>query len=136
VGRLPEKELLDTRKGIVLDDTQLVVQVLAVALQLVVDDLRCALVALDSLAREHLHVDYRTRDAGGHAQARVLHVRSLLAKDRPQELFFRRELRLALRRDLAYQHVAGLHFGADVDDAWFVETAELRFAKARDIASD
>ena len=77
------------------------------------------------------------RDARRHAQRRVLHVGRLLAEDRAQQLLFRRQLRLALRRDLADQHVARLDFGADVDDARLVEAAELRFAeRARDVARD
>ena len=136
VDDLAEQQLLDPRERVVLDDAQLVVQVLAVALQLVVDDLRGALVALDAFAREHLHVDDRARDARRHAQRRVLHVGRLLAEDRAQQLFFRRQLRLALRRDLADQHVAGFDFGADVDDAGVVEAAQLAFAQARDVPRD
>ena len=41
------------------DDAHLVGQVFLVALQLVVDDLLRTLVALDTFAREHLHVDHR-----------------------------------------------------------------------------
>ena len=129
VHRLAEQHLLDPRERVVLDDAQLVVQVLAVALELVVDDLRRALVALDAFAREHLDVDHRTRDAGRHAQAGVLHVGGLLAEDRAEQLLLRRQLGLALRRDLADQHVAGLDFRADVDDAGVVEAAQLRFAE-------
>ncbi len=66
----------------------------------------------------------------------VLHVGGLLAEDRAQQLLFRRQLGFALRRHLADQHVTGLDFGADVDDARLVETAELRFAEARDVARD
>jgi hypothetical protein len=47
----------DTREGIALDDAHLVGQVLLVAAQHVVDDRLRALVALDALAGEHLHVD-------------------------------------------------------------------------------
>ena len=111
------------------DDAQLVVQVEAITLQFVVDDLLRALVALDAFAREHLHVDDRAAGALVDAQRRVLHVRSLLAEDRAQQLFFRRQRGLALRRDLADQHVARVHFSADVDDARLVETAELHFAR-------
>ena len=129
VDDLVQQQLLDPRVRVVLDDPQLVVQVLAIALQLVVDDLRGALVALDAFAREHLDVDHRARDARRNAQRRVLHVGRLLAEDRAQQLLFRRQLRLALRRDLADQHVAGFDFGADVDDAGVVETAELRLRR-------
>src|SRR2546430_2310868 len=53
VRSLAEQKLLDPGERVVLDDAQLIVQVLAVALELVVDDLRRALVALDAFAREH-----------------------------------------------------------------------------------
>ena len=58
VDDLADQQLLDPLEGVALDDAQLVVQVLAVALELVVDDLLGALVALDAFAREHLHVDH------------------------------------------------------------------------------
>src|SRR5213079_712794 len=99
-------------------------------------DERRALVALDALAREDLNVDHRARDAGWHAQARVLHVGRFFAEDRAQKLFFRRQLRFTLRRHLADQHIAGFDFGANVNDAGVVETAQLRFAEARDVAGD
>ena len=81
----------------------------------------------------------RAGDARRHAQARVLHVGGLLAEDRAEQLLFRRQLRLALRRHLADQHVAGLDFGADVDDAGFVEArpscASPRLEMSRVISS-
>jgi hypothetical protein len=110
LGDLVDDHLLDAVERVVLDDAQLVLEVLAVVLQLVVDDLLGALVALDALAREDLHVDHRAGDARRDAQARVLHVGGLLAEDRAQQLLFRRELGLALRRDLAHEHVGGFHF--------------------------
>jgi hypothetical protein len=57
VGGLAVQQLLDPVEGVGLDDAQLVVQVQAEALELVVDDLLGALVALDAFAGEHLHVD-------------------------------------------------------------------------------
>jgi hypothetical protein len=59
IGHLADQQLLDTVEGVGLDDAQLVVQVEAEALELVVDDLLGALVALDAFAGEHLHVDHR-----------------------------------------------------------------------------
>ena len=41
-----------------------------------------------------------------------------------------------LRRDFADQHVAGVHFRADVDDARFVEASELLLRQVRDVARD
>ena len=54
VGHLAGQQLLDAVEGVGLDDAQLVVQVEAIALQLVVDDLLGALVALDAFAGEDL----------------------------------------------------------------------------------
>ena len=83
---------------------------------------RCVL--LDAVSREHLHVDNRTFHAGGDAQRGVLHVGRFLAEDGAQQLFFRRQLGLALRRDLAHQNVARFNFGADIDDTGFVQLGQ------------
>src|SRR5690606_17079749 len=52
-------------------------------------------------AAEHLHVDDRAFHSGRHLERRVLYVLRLLTEDRRQQLLFRRQLGLALRRDLA-----------------------------------
>ena len=72
----------------------------------------------------------------GTRKRRVLHVGRLLAEDRAQQLLLRRQLRLALGRDLADQHVGRLDLGADVDDPRLVEPRQLRLAQARDVARD
>jgi hypothetical protein len=108
VGRAAVQQLLDPVEGVGFHDAQLVVQVQAEALQLVVDDLLGALVALDAFTGEDLHVDDGALRALVDAQRGVLHVGSLLAEDRAQQLLFRRQRGLALRRDLAHQHVARL----------------------------
>ena len=90
----------------------------------------------DALAREDARVDDRALDARRHAQRRVAHLAGLLAEDRAQQLLFRRELRLALGRDLADQDVARLHLGADADDAGLVEILERLLADVRDVARD
>ena len=66
----------------------------------------------------------------------VAHVGGLLAEDGAQELFFRRHRAFALRRDLADQDVARLHFGADIDDAGFVEVLQRFFRDVRNVARD
>ena len=71
-----------------------------------------------------------------HAQRAVAHVAGLLAEDRAQQLLFRGELGLALRRDLADQDVARLDLGADADDARLVEVLERLLADVRDVAGD
>ena len=136
VDGLADQQALQTLEGVAFDDAQLVVQVQAEALQLVVDDLLGALVADDAFTGEHLHVDHGTDHARRHAQRSVLHVGRFFAEDRAQQLLFRGQLGLALRRDLTDQHVAGLHFGADVDDARFIQTRQLVFSQVRDVAGD
>ena len=41
-----------------------------------------------------------------------------------------------LRRHLANQHVAGLNFGADVNDSRFIQARQLRFTQRGDVAAD
>ncbi len=69
-------------------------------------------------------------------QRGVAHVGRLLAEDRAQQLFFRRHRALALRRHLADQDVARVHFGADIDDAGLVEVLQRLLADVRDVAGD
>src|SRR5205814_6792107 len=82
------------------------------------------LVLVHALAGEDLGVDHRAGDPWRHAQRAVADVAGLLAEDGAQELLFRRELRLALRGDLADQDRARPYFRADADDAAVVEVLE------------
>ncbi len=59
----------------------------------------------------------------GHAQRGVFHLPRLLAEDGAQELLLGGEFRLSLGGDLAHQDIAGLHLGADADDAEFVQVS-------------
>src|SRR5271166_5184077 len=94
------------------------------------------LILLLSLAREDLHIDHRALDARRTGERSVAHIAGLFAEDGAQQLFFRREPRLALRRDFAHQDVARLHGRADADDAAFVEIAQRRFADVGNITRD
>ena len=136
VGDAADQQLLDTVERVGFDDAQLVVQVQAEALEFIVDDLLGALVALDAFTREDLDVDHGAGAALIHAQRGVLHVRSLLAENRAQQLLFRRQRGLTLGRDLADQRVAGLDFGTHVDDARLVEAVQLLFRQVRNVARD
>ena len=69
-------------------------------------DARRQLVVL--VAAEHLDVDHLALLAVGHLEAGVADLAGLLTEDGPQEALLRRELGLALRRDLADEHVARL----------------------------
>jgi hypothetical protein len=136
VGDLADQHLLHALEGVLFHDALLVAEVLAHPLQFQLFDLQRALVLLDAVAGEHLHVDDGAGHAGGQAQRGVLHVRGLLAEDRAQELLLRRQLGLALGRDLADQDVAVAHLGADVDDAGLVELGQRRLADVGDVAGD
>ena len=70
VGDLADQQLLDPVERVGLDDAQLVVQVEAEALELVVDDLLGALVALDAFTGEDLHVDHGAVACPGRRAAR------------------------------------------------------------------
>ena len=67
-----------------------------------------ALVLLLALAAEDAHVHHRALDARRAGQRSVAHIAGLFAEDGAQQLLFRRQLGLALGRDLADQNVAVL----------------------------
>ena len=127
---------LDTVKRIVVKNTDLVVQILTVTFQFRINNGLGAFVALNALAREHLHVNHRAAHACWHAQRRVFHVRGFFAENGAQQFFFRRELRFAFGRYFAHQHVARLYFRADINDAAFVQTVLHFFRQIRNIAGD
>ena len=88
------------------------------------------------VAREHAHVDHLAGLAVRHLEARVADLAGLLTEDRAEQALLRRELGLALRRDLADEDVAGADLGADADDAALVEVLEDVFAQVRDVTGD
>ena len=88
------------------------------------------------LAGEHLDVDDLARLAVGHLERGVAHLAGLLAEDGPQQALLRGQLGLALGRDLAHQHVAGVDLGADADDAPLVEVLEDVLGQVGDVAGD
>ena len=120
----------------VVKNADFVLQVLFHQIELFLLDRLGAVVLLDALAREDLDADDDALDARRADERRVAHVAGLLAEDRAQQLFFRRQLRLALRRHLADEDVAGLDVGADADDAAVVEIAQVAFRHVRDVARD
>src|SRR6476646_6401627 len=63
-------------------------------------------------------------------------VARLLAEDRAEQLLFRCQLRLALRRDFADQDVSGLDRSTDSDNPALIEVTQVTFADVRDVAGD
>ena len=133
---LPDQRLGQSRVDVAVEDRELVVAVLGEPLDLLALDRLGALVLVDAVPVEHAHFHDRPLHARGHAERGVAHVGGLLAEDGAQELLLRRHRAFALRRDLAAQDVAGLHFGADVDDAGLVEVLQRFFRNVRDVARD
>ena len=121
---------------LVVKDADLVLQVLLHHVELVLLDRLGALVLLDPLAGEDLHADDDPLDAGRADEGGVADVAGLLAEDGAEQLLLRRQLRLALRRDLADEDVARLDVGADPDDAAVVEVLEGALRDVRDVAGD
>ena len=130
------QHLHDALLRLVVKNADLVLQVLLHQIELFLLDRLGAVVLLDALAREDLDADDDALDARRADERRVAHVAGLLAEDRAQELLFRRQLRLALRRHLADEDVAGLDVGADADDAAVVEIAQVAFRHVRDVPRD
>src|SRR4029077_10780577 len=76
------------------------------------------------VAAEHAHVDDLAGLAVRDLEAGVTHLARLLTEDRTQESLFRRELGLALGRDLADEDVARTDLGPDADDPALVEVLQ------------
>ena len=89
-----------------------------------------------SSRREHPDVDDLAVLAVRHLQRRVADLTGLLTEDRAQQALLRRELGLALGRDLADEDVARADLGADADDAALVEVLQDVLGEVRDVAGD
>ena len=114
---------------VVLDDAQLVVQVQAVALELVVDDLLGALVALDAFAGEHLHVDHGARRCPDGTRSDVSFTSDAFSPKIARSSFSSGVSWVSpFGVTLPTSTSPGFDFGADVDDARLVEARQLRFA--------
>ena len=136
-GRHPvDEEVPDLLVGLFADDPDLVFRVLLDLRDLVLLDGEGPEVLVDALAGEDLDVDDRALDARRALERSVPDVAGLFAEDRPQELLFRRQLRLALGRDLADEDVARLDARADPDDAGLVEVAQGVLRDVGDVARD
>jgi len=135
-GHLADQHVAQTVVGGAVENATLVLTVLGEALDFLVLDRAGTVVDLDPVTVEDANVDNRAGHARGQTQRGVAHVAGLFAEDRAQQLFFRGHRRFTLGGDLADQDVARMHFGADVDDARFVEVAQSFLADVRDVAGD
>ena len=88
------------------------------------------------VAAEHLDVDDLALFAVGHLEAGVAHLAGLLTEDGAEQALLGSELGLALRGDLADEHVAGADLGADADDAALVEVLQDLLGEVRDVTGD
>ena len=85
---------------------------------------------------EHPDVDDLALLPVGDLEGGVADLAGLLAEDGPQQALLGGLLGLALRGDLADQHVAGADLGADADDAPLVEVGQDLLGEVRDVPGD
>src|SRR5690606_34894806 len=104
--------------------------------QLHLFDLLGTFVFFDAVTGKHLYVNNGTGGTGLNAQRGVFHVGGFFTEDGAQQFFFRRQLGFALRRYLAHQNVARLHFRTDVHNAGFIQLVQGRLAHVRNIGGD
>src|SRR4051794_36461289 len=88
------------------------------------------------LAAEHADTDDLAALTVRHLQRGVANLARLLTEDRAEQPLFRRQLGLALGRDLADEDVARDDLGTDADDAALVEVGEDLLAHVGDVAGD
>ncbi len=82
-GGLIEQHLLHALIQVVFQNSQLIVQILADALQFGFFNLPSARILFDAIAREDPHVDDRTVHAGRHPQRGIFHIGRFLTENRP-----------------------------------------------------
>ena len=136
IASWPTQHVDQTAVDVAVEDRLLVVAVLGETLDFLALDRHGALVLFNAVAVEDADFDDRAVGARRHAHGRVADVGGLFAEDGAQKLFFRRHRAFALRRDLADQDIARLNFGADIDDAGFVEVLQRFFRNVRNVARD
>src|SRR5712671_2941676 len=132
---LAAQQIRKTLQALVGQDADFVRQVLFQLEDLRGFDGLVPLVFFSALAGEDLNVDDGALDARRAVERRVANVAGLFAEDGAQQLLFRSQRGLALRRDLANQDVARLHNGANPNHAAFVQIAQERLADVRNVAS-
>ena len=135
-GLLAQQQVLQTREEAAFQNGAFVVAILGETFDFRAFDRNRALILFHAAAGEHAHFDDRAGNAGRQTQRRIAHVGGLFTENGAQQFFFRRHRAFALRRHLADQNVARIDFGADVNDAGFVEILQRFFADIRNIAGD
>ena len=88
------------------------------------------------LAGGAVDADDAAAGAVGHLQRRIAHLAGLLAEDGAKQALLGGELGLALRGDLAHQHVSREHLGAHADDAVGVQIGNHVLGDVGDLAGD
>ena len=68
VGDFADQGFFQTGKRVTRHNTHLIFQIVAIAVQFVVNDRLCARIAGRAFAREHLYIDHGTDHAARHAQ--------------------------------------------------------------------
>ena len=114
---LAAENRFETLQALVGENADLVGEVALELLDLLRLDLLGALVLLLTLAGEDADVDDRALDSRRAGERGIANIAGLLAEDGAEQLLFRRELGLALGRDLADEDVVVADLGADADDA-------------------
>src|SRR5574344_582769 len=88
------------------------------------------------LAGEHAGLDDHALHSRRSLEGRIPDVARLFAENGAEEAFFRGLFGFALRRHLADQDIFSVDFGADADNAAFVEVAESVFAHVRNFTGE
>src|SRR4029079_10864747 len=130
------KEFVNTLVTLLLQDTDLVLEVTPKSFLFHRLDLERTFVLVLPLSGKYLNINDRTVDSRRACQAGIFHVAGLFTEDRPEKFLLGRELCLALRRYLANEDRARFDLSANADDASLIEIAMHVLAYVGDISSD
>ena len=95
---------------------------------------RCQLITI--FTGEDLDIDDLAEFAVRYTQGGITNFSFFVTEDSTQQSFFRRQLRLALRGDLADQDIARTDVSADHDDTVFIEVFHSVFRNRRQLTGD
>ncbi len=121
---------------VAIQDGQLIVTVARQTLNFFTLDLQSTFIFFNAMAIEHTHFHDCAIVTRWQTQRGVAHVRGLLPKDRPQELFLWCHRAFAFWCDFTNQDIRWTHFRTDIHDARFVQIAQSLFANVRNITGD